>query len=312
MRNSLYWDDFSRRINETVEAIKNKTIPPVRRVAVFITNQCNFRCDYCNMCLNNKQLSKKKFEEVIKKHGNTAIIHITGGEPSLVKWLYLYIEENKDVRFHLNTNAFIKPPKNIKRLKVSLDSHNEEYFNKLVHHKNAFQKVIQNIKEACEYTTVSITCVLSKENYKDTPEFMKFCRTEFPKLYAVFFSIYKGNNKRFKFSQEDINIFFNEIRPKLEKEMDEESRALFNETINEKFRLIQGVRFPENSLNNPCYISMSERVIDWNGEEGFCFHLFRDKIQMKCGKKYVECKYGCNRRLIMFNEEVERRLQCIK
>lgn len=45
--------------------------------------------------------------------------------------------------------------------------------------------------------------------------------------------------------------------------------------------------------------------------EGFCSHLFRDKIQMECGKKYAECRYGCNRRLVMFNEEVERRLKCV-
>ena len=305
MRNSLYWDDFSRRISETVTALKQNNQPPVRRVAIFITNQCNFRCDYCNMSFGCSQIQEDIFNNIIEKYGKMAILHITGGEPSLVKWLYPYIESHKNVRFHLNTNAFIVPPKNVKRLKVSLDSCDEKYFNNLVHNKLAFKNVTENIKNTCEYTTVSITCVLSKENYKDAPKFMKFCRKEFPKLYAVFFSVYKGNNPRFKFDNNDIDNFFNDIKPELEKEMDNESLALFNETIDEKFRIIQGIRFPENSIDKPCYISLSERVIDWNGNEGFCSHLFRDKIQMTCGKKYEQCKYGCNRRLVKFNEEVE-------
>ena len=71
-RKSLYWDDFERRINETVEALKSNTNPPVRRVAVFITNKCNLKCGYCNHNLELKTLSESKFCDVIEKYGKTA------------------------------------------------------------------------------------------------------------------------------------------------------------------------------------------------------------------------------------------------
>lgn len=308
MYNSLYWDDFERRIEETVNHIGNKTTLPIRRVAVFITNRCNFRCKYCKVNFASDELSEERFNQVVDLYGNDAIIHITGGEPSVVKWLYSYIENRKGIRFHLNTNAFLEPPSNIKRLKVSLDSFRENYFNELVGNKFAFKRVVNNIKEKSKSVVTSITCVLNKENYMDSPKFMEFCRKEFPNLYAVFFSVYKGDDKRFVFNEGDANTFFNIIRPKLENEMDKESLYLFKETIDEKNRILAGVRFPENKANKICYLSLSERVIDWKGNEYNCSHLYRDGICHKDSGKDVKCLYGCNRRLVMFNEEVERRL----
>jgi hypothetical protein len=69
------------------------------------------------------------------------------------------------------------------------------------------------------------------------------------------------------------------------------------------------VRFPENKdLFIPCYLSMSERVYDWNEEKFNCSHLYRDKICHKDTKKRLQCSYGCNRRLVKFNEEVKKLL----
>jgi len=95
----------------------------------------------------------------------------------------------------------------------------------------------------------------------------------------------------------------------LKKSLNPESLELINETIDEKLRLIQGVRFPENKRENSCYISMSERVISPSGEIFRCSHLYRDKINHKDSEKHEKCLYGCNRRLISFNEEVERRIK---
>jgi len=147
MRRSKYWDDFEIRADETVECITNSAIVPVRRVAVFITEKCNMNCAYCNHHHNKKEMSESVFDSIVKEYGNKAIIHITGGEPSTVKWLYPYLEKNGGLyRFHLNTNAYLMPPsKCVKRLKVSLDSFDETYWNSLVG-KNAFNQVVGNIK----------------------------------------------------------------------------------------------------------------------------------------------------------------------
>lgn len=304
---SLYWDDFERRIAETVSHYLNGTPIPTRRVAVFITEKCNFNCKYCNVGFSPKTMEKNTFIKVVEKYPE-AIIHITGGEPSVVPWLYPLIEETT-ARFHLNSNCFIAPPKNIQRLKVSLDSHDANYFNEIVGRKNVFERVVKNIKEASARTTTSITCTLTKDNFRQAPEFMRFVRETFPLLYAVFFSIYKGKNKFFQFTSEDVDEFFNVIRPKLIEVMDKESRNLFMETVDEKKRLVQGVRFSENETSTLCYISLSERVVDWSGEEYGCSHLYRDKVLIKPGKKHNKCRYGCNRRLVMFNEEVERQIK---
>jgi MoaA/NifB/PqqE/SkfB family radical SAM enzyme len=308
-RESLYWDDFKSRVTETVDCIKNNKPVPARRVAVFITNRCNFRCKYCNVAFNKESLSEEAFDNVVKKYGDTSIIHITGGEPSVVKWLYPYLTAHGDkYRFHLNTNAFIKPPyKSIKRLKVSLDSSDPVYWNDLVGHKGAFDNVVKHIKEAIPHTTTSITYTLNRQNYRDSVSFAKFVKKEFPGLYAVFFSVYKGTNVGFAWTKEDADDFFSNTLPLLKNELDEESLALICETIDEKIRLIQGVRFPENDKGQ-CYLSMSERVISPTGEEFMCSHLYRDKIMLKLPEKHEKCLYGCNRRLVQFNQEVKGKL----
>ena len=309
MRNSKYWDDFELRARETVGCLDNHLTPPVRRVAVFVTQQCNFRCSYCNTNFEPKTMSENRFREIMAKYGDNAIIHITGGEPSIVPWLYPLIEEHGDrCRFHLNTNAFILPPyRHIKRLKVSLDSSDEKYWNNLVG-RNAWRTVVDNIAEASEHTVTSITYTLTAENYWQAYDFAKFAQREFPSLYALFFSVYKGDHPRFRFEPDDITDFFDRIYPYLDAVLDKESCALLRETLGEKQRLIAGIRFPENNLDEPCYISMSERVIGPDGVESFCSHLYRDGIKGTGSKKCSKCAYGCNQRLVDFNNLVAGRL----
>ena len=308
MRNSKYWDDFALRLNETVGAVQNNTTPPVRRVAVFITDRCNFRCKYCNVEFNTTSMPMYVFDEIIEKYGKTAIIHITGGEPSVVPWLYPYLEKYGDnFRFHLNTNAYITPPaESVKRLKISLDSNDAEYWNNLVGRKYAFEKVVDNIKYSIPKTVVSLIYTVTKQNFRNTVNFAKFCEKEFPGLYAIFFSVYKGRNENFLLSNGEIDEFFDDIIPELLPCLNEESQHLLNETIDEKRRLIQGVRFEQKNTNGICYLSMSERVFSPNGNEYTCSHLYRDKIFMNKPIKHDKCKYGCNQRLVCFNNEVER------
>lgn len=306
---SLYWDDFERRIPEAVDAIRAGLNPPIRRVAIFITEKCNFRCKYCNHPKSPATMTEETFRAVLDKYGDSAIIHITGGEPSIVSWLYPFIRANGDLfRFHLNTNAFITPPaESVRRIKISLDNHREAQWDCLVGKSGAFRRVVDNIKRATSDAVTSITYTLTRENYNNVIDFVRFSNREFPKLYAIFFSIYKGNNPAFILSPRDADRIFDEIFPALENELSMESLALLRETSDEKRRLSQGIRFPQNT-SGPCYISMSERVIAPSGEEYTCSHLYRDKIKATSPVKNEKCLYGCNRRLVRFNEEVEARL----
>jgi MoaA/NifB/PqqE/SkfB family radical SAM enzyme len=310
MRHSLYWDDFTRRADETVGCVDNGMAPPVRRVAIFITEGCNFKCDYCNVKQKPTTLTQAQFMEVVEKYGDTAILHITGGEPSIVPWLYPIIRAHGNkYRFHLNTNAYKMPPASyIRRLKVSLDGDNPEAWDKLVGVTGAWDRVVKNIQRASLLTTTSVTYTLTRENYRRAPRFIRSAQILFPHLYAQFFSVYKGTNPRFVFTDEDIDIFFNDIIPVMKEELDEESLALLCETMSNKQRLIAGVRFPDNNLNEPCYLSMSERVIAPDGTESFCSHLYRDGIKYAKPDKCEKCQYGCNQRLVDFNNIVSGRL----
>jgi len=300
---SEYWDDFERREKETIECIRTMTPIPVRRVAVFITERCNFKCTYCHVNQTPISVPKLRFNEIINEYGGKSIIHITGGEPSCVPWLYDYIDGHWGYKFNLNTNAFLTPPKNVNRMKISFDTCDEELFNKLVG-VDAFESVTYNIEEACKNSTVSLTCVLSKQTYNKTVELAQYCAKNFKGLYALFFSIYKGTNPNFLMTNDDINIFYETIKPKLERELNTESLELLNETLDKKIRLQRWLRFPENDLSQPCYISMSERVVAPTGEIFLCSHLYRDGIFESEPKKYPRCSYGCNTRLVKFNNDV--------
>ena len=309
MRKSKYWDDFERRAKETSLCISQKAIVPIRRAAIFVTDRCNFRCKYCNHKKQKNTMSQQTFQKILSKYGSTAIIHITGGEPSLCDWLYPFLDKNKDnYRFHLNTNAYIYPPAHaVKRLKISLDGYNEREWDFLVGRKGAFKIVCENIQKATKETNVSITFTLNRTNLENAVDFTKFCNKKFPNLYAIFFSIYKGNDQRFIISREQASFFFKEVKNKLLQNLNKESRALLCETIDEKRRLLEGVRFLQ-PLNLPCFLSMSERVFSPMGDEYTCSHLYRDNIFMTDTQKVNRCQYGCNQRLVQFNKEVETML----
>lgn len=309
MRNSKYWDDFNIRAEETITCLKEGLSIPVRRVAIFITNMCNLRCKYCNHVVKGQTLPEERFLEILEKYGETALFHITGGEPSVVPYLYPLIRKYSDkYRFHLNTNAIIEPPaESIHRLKVSLDSCNSAEWDLLVGKQGAFQRVVSNLKKCMSKTVTSVTFTLTKSNYKNAVDFVRFANRELSELYAMFFSVYKGDNPEFVIDQEVGDDFFENVLPILRQELPEESLALIDETIDEKRRLIQGKRF-EQSLEQPCYLSMSERVVNPLGNEYTCSHLFRDGIFMTEPVKHEKCRYGCNQRLVMFNEYVQCRL----
>lgn len=307
-RHSLYWDDFEVRAHETAYCVKSGFNPVVRRVAVFVTKACNLKCAYCNVRQQRETMTQETFEKIVSEYGSDAIIHITGGEPGVVPWLYPYLRKyGAGYRFHLNTNAVVMPPAlSVRRLKVSLDSYDASYWNDLVGRK-VFDRVVKNIKQSIPHTVVSITCTMTHENLPQIPDFIKWARDQFPGLYAMFFSVYKGDNPRFKFTNHDISKCFEVILPRMDELLDDESRALLRETIDEKCRIIQGIRFPNNDKST-CYLSLTERAVMPDGTITGCSHLLRDGVILPPGTKHMKCLYGCNARLVAYNKCVEQEI----
>jgi len=337
-----YWDNFEKRINQTVEAIKNGSkIPPLGRISLHITSKCMFRCDYCNEFHNKCILPQPLFYKIIKEYSQMGggILHITGGEPTTVNWLDSAIQgKPENVTINLNSNCYKLLKKEtykfIDRIKISLDTNNEKYFDYLVHCPGAFNKVIDNIWKLSEYNKakdISITYTLTKENYKNIPEFLNWYYKKLPFLYAIFFSVYKGKNERFLFTEDDQKFFWTHVVPEMKQILvenkDEESLWLFENSYNSN-TLSCSCRYPEN-MKVPCFISKSELTINEKGNVWRCSHLFRDKIppsrffniennsldyihENLSQEVYPQCLTGCNLKLVHFNQEVQRRIKCQK
>lgn len=310
---SKYWDDFERRARETALCLGLKTKPPVRRVAIFITNRCNFKCSYCNHTRSPATLDPETFYGLFARYGKDCIYHITGGEPSVVGWLYGAIQNlsMRGFNINLNTNCYITPPAYwVGRLKVSLDSFAKDECDRLYGVPGAFDIVCKNIKKASKECDLSITFTMGAHNYRKAPLFAWWSLREFPDQMATFFSIYKGDDPRYAWTDQTVEDFWTNCRPLMIEHMKgTESGELFEETCTDPRRIRQGTRFIENSdVGDTCYLSLSERVVSPTGKIYGCSHLYRDGVFTNNSRKDAKCQYGCNLRLVKFNEEVSRRV----
>jgi MoaA/NifB/PqqE/SkfB family radical SAM enzyme len=329
---SLYWDDFENRIKETIQAGISGAQPPLRRVSLHITNRCNFNCSYCNEKHCNLELDRNLFVKIVKDYSDMGggILHITGGEPSIVKWLgeeILKVPAN--ITVNMNTNMFKLFDREvytrINRLKTSLDTKDKDYFENIVGRKNSYDRVINNFWTLESYgknLNTSVTYTLTRDNYQKLPAFLGWYYNNLPKLYGVFFSEYKGTHPDFLWRESDIGVFWEFIVPKVKSTFiangDKESLWLFEHSYRENS--LSKIRFPENHTM-PCYISQSELCINEVGDCWRCSHLYRDKIPstglnikdhslsdihklLKRQQTDKCCLNGCNLKFVCFNQDV--------
>lgn len=341
-----YWDLFEKRAEETVAAVRENSRPPLRRLSLHITNRCNMNCSYCNEHHTAAEMKFPMFNKMVKEYSDMGggVLHITGGEPTVVKFfdeIFPCVAEYSNIELHVNTNCLkqltLEQYRSIKRLKVSLDTTDAEYFNKITQVKNAFERVTANLDYIHDNVvvpfgtpTVSLTYTVTRQNYKEIPNFLRMYYKRWPKFYAVFFSSYKGVGNDFLLDREEINELFTEIVPQLraltEENNDAETKVLFD-TAHDVETFDPRIRFPVNA-ELPCWIQLSEIAINEAGEVWNCSHLLRDKVPntglniadghladiVSAAKDQFsvplskECLFGCNRKLQTFNKYVNDRL----
>lgn len=338
-----YWDDFERRASETTQCLLKGNKPQIRRMSLHVTNGCNFRCSYCNEHHQTKNMPFEMYSKILREYSEIGggIVHITGGEPSIVHQFIEYIKESTkydNIDFHLNINFYKNIIPNdsfhiIKRLKISLDTSDKNYFNIICNVHNAFERVTKNLDHLNELiekgitdTLVSLTYTVTRQNFRGILDFLKMYYERWPHFYATFFSSYKGTNPDFVFNDLEIKEFFNEVVPKMneitQSHNDNETKMLFKMSHGEE-TFIQGDRFPDNKII-PCYLCLTELCIDEDGDIWNCSHLFRDKIPStdvnimdghlsEVSKKakdcittpvHSKCLYGCNKKLVTYNRIV--------
>lgn len=337
---SNYWDDFQIRVNETIECLSRKEFPKLERLTVHLTENCNFRCKYCNMKFSTRTMEEILVKKIINEYAEMggSTIHFTGREPTVVP----YIEEifayakSKGLIVSANTNAYKRiNTDNIDKLKTSFDTPYADEFNATIG-ISSFEKVVDNMRiysKEMKEKMLSITAVLNAKTYRHMLELAKFVNENFV-VYNLYYSNYKGSNPEFAFTDEQIEDMFQNHIPKV--------LEFFKQTGNEysykqlslykrgDFKNVD-CRFEENK-HIPCYIQLSEMTIDVDGNCYDCSHLYRDGVVpdeiiniknntlQNCFEKrknrYTDvsnmicisekCLNGCNKNLIGFNKAVSR------
>lgn len=335
---SNYWDDFQGRVNSTIDCLSEGKLPNLERLTVHLTEQCNFRCSYCNMHFSSRTMAQALAFKIVDEFARMGgqIIHFTGGEPSIVPYINQLFEyaHIRGLQVSSNTNGFKRiDTRFVDKLKTSFDTPYAGIFNETMGVK-CFAEVVENMRyysETMKGKMLSITAVLNKKTYPDMLALAKFVQENF-KVYNLYFSNYKGSDPDFAFSEDQIKgMFTNHIPRVLE---------YFKETGNEysykQLTLYKpndfinaDCRFDENKTL-PCYIQLSEMTIDVDGSCHNCNHLFRDKVKpninvsvdnktvSECfkdlkdelGGNYIclsdKCLNGCNTNLIGFNRAVSK------
>src|SRR3989304_3046087 len=295
---------LGRGAEETKRALSIGGIPQVVRLVAHVTSLCNMTCRYCSNRKKNSQImTQELFRSLIQRAGPQGVVHITGGEPSLVPWLEKEIQGQKgNTRFAWNSNLLIMPQdktlESLFRVKTSLDDCHADRWNELTGGDH-FDRVVENIKRCCQALShVSVSFCATHQNAFRFDNFIRFCQTEFPGLFSISASFYKGKNKSLILTRDDVDqLFF------YANELDPVSQQIFKTT---HYR--GGNNFPHN-IEIPCYLSMTERLYDEWGDEYYCSHLFRDKVAPPGNPgKDSHCVTGCNYRFVKYNKEIHEYL----
>lgn len=185
-----------------------KTLPTYDKVnnfVIFTTNKCNAQCFYCyeKDSLPQVGMSLKTAEDVVnfimeKKSGSQISIQWFGGEPFLNTTIIDYIcqklrDNDVNITTHAISNALLLTEKNIekavnlwnmRKIQITIDGVGEKY-NEIKNYKNksinAFEKVIENIKNTLKTKkiNISIRINVSFDNLDNCREIVKFFNDNF-------------------------------------------------------------------------------------------------------------------------------------
>ncbi|MBA4317464.1 MAG: hypothetical protein C0412_03600 [Flavobacterium sp.] len=212
-----------------IKAILTKNSPFY--IQYFITSTCNLNCRMCNIAKSNRDIKEASIEDVekiavnIKKIGGGVVL-LTGGEPflnkNIARIVKIFISNGLNIRlqsagFGTSREALKECVDNGARdICVSLDTLNEDLQDYINGVKGSWKKTIETISNISQIfpqreSLCAIGCVLSKYNYKDVLNVVRFA-TEIGwhvSLVPAHISLqgegynFRGNDSSFMFGKED-------------------------------------------------------------------------------------------------------------
>lgn len=165
------------------------------KLRVCLTDKCNFECTYCREggeagLLTSDYMEKEQLVDLLKKLNLCGFeaLRFTGGEPLLRKDWYDIINEVSKQKIYkkitmVTNGSLLLLNNNIEKIKeigfksvtVSLDSLNEEVFQKITK-RNNLKIILEGIlKLKAEGINVKINSVISKINYNEAFDIIEFC-----------------------------------------------------------------------------------------------------------------------------------------
>ncbi|MFH1222519.1 MAG: radical SAM protein [Candidatus Micrarchaeota archaeon] len=167
-------DVMTERIRRIPRVWEDRNVPSeLDRVTVFVTHRCNLFCTYCNgphLRLQNGDKTERKLEllrsnltlssfrrllDDAARFSSIKHMHFTGGEPTMCGSLPEMVElaASRGILTSLTTNGTAKPEiysrlveAGMTEMRVSIDSHSEAEYERIVGRRNAFGKVVDNIR----------------------------------------------------------------------------------------------------------------------------------------------------------------------
>jgi MoaA/NifB/PqqE/SkfB family radical SAM enzyme/GT2 family glycosyltransferase len=227
-----------------------------------ITSKCNLSCKMCDIPkmqsageLDLKQI--KKMIDHLKKAGIDRI-SFTGGEPLIRKDIYeiLQYAHKKNIRTFLCSNGTLINEDTVKKIvpyvssvNISLDG--TKNIHEKLRGKGNFDKAVRAIKLLKKHKIhTTIATVITKENYEDIPNLMKFVAGL--GVDAIIFQPFAKNflikeKSEFEFSQKDIiNL-----------------RKIINQILELSYKLKLNVNnSPYNLINIPEYLSGRNNMVN--------------------------------------------------
>lgn len=158
--------------------------------SLYVTLRCNLRCNYCNYHkLNQKELDTKSMLRLLEKiRPKNPSLNITGGEPLVRDDIIEILKKARELKFApivLNTNALLLHKKEeclryVDYVIVSLDSLNEDKWDKILGVNGASKIIINNIRKYSKLQKkygfrMTINSVITPSSIKDIYDVIEFC-----------------------------------------------------------------------------------------------------------------------------------------
>ncbi len=269
-----YWNGLQTRVGSLQNCLTQGELPKLERVAMILTEKCNFECLYCHSRGNREIETPLALRLVdLSAEMGASYLALSGGEVTLRadSGLFEIIDRGKARAMNLviSTNGYFDVKvrdriiaRELDSINVSLDSTDARVHDDLVKIPHSWQQVVDNIKAISHHNPkVYVNSMVTNRNYQDLPErLLKFAEM-FPDVADVQL-IPPRNAPELCLNMDQIDEFYDLAAKVDAKVLDRFGLVklkipyLFGDDQDSRLRASKGVYCFDVGI--PCYVSLQE------------------------------------------------------